>query len=436
MPKQFQLKKWALIGALSLTFGLAAVSTSVFAANNEITVKADTVTVRMGPGLTYAAMGEVKQGTALDVIGHRNAWYKVRLASNQIGWVPSWLIDHNDASTTSAKIATVTKQASIYAYADAKSQVIGTLESGATANVIYQDGDWSQLNYNHQAVWVKSNALKVSDQTVTLTPATQIAIKADPKPKNAILVTTRIDTNVREAAGMNAKVITQVKKGTKLTVLSQSNDWYRVQTADDKVGYVASWTADTPNSAKAKAATKLSEATIVLDPGHGGTDVGALSQSGKYEKTYTLATAQRIAAKLKAAGANVIFTRSTDTFVDLAPRPIKAAKAHADAFISIHFDSSPEANSATGFTTYYYDNSKDYQLASDLSASLKGLPLDDRGVAFGNFEVLRENTQPSVLLEMGYINNSKDFKSISSPQYQEEVADRVAKGLSNYFKDK
>ena len=99
-----------------------------------------------------------------------------------------------------------------------------------------------------------------------------------------------------------------------------------------------------------KVASNLAESTIVLDAGHGGYDSGALSQSNKYEKNYTLQMVNAVAARLRSAGANVVLTRSGDDYVGLAERAHVSNKLSADAFISIHFDSSQSADSASGVT--------------------------------------------------------------------------------------
>ncbi|KRM72712.1 N-acetylmuramoyl-L-alanine amidase [Lacticaseibacillus brantae] len=433
-----QLKKWPLAIILAFVFAVGITSTTVLANNQSLTVKADVLNVRLGPGLNYSTMGQVSRGTVLTVTDQRNAWYQVRLAGNRIGWVASWLVDQNMASTTKAKVATVNQPGVIYQYATQDSTQLGQLNNGTDVNVVYQQGEWTQISYQNTVAWVLTKVLNVTDQTTTLTPASQTKYQTPAAAKQTgITVVTTMASNIRQAAGINAPVVVRVPNATKLNVISQSDDWYKVQTSDGKIGYVASWVvSSTASSKQTKAATNLAEATIVLDPGHGGTDVGALSTSGKYEKTYTLETARAIAAQLKAAGANVIMTRDSDKFVDLAPRPVVANNAHADAFISIHFDSSPDTNSATGFTTYYYSDKKDLSLAKAVNSSFSNLSLDNRGVAFGDFEVLRENQQPSILMEMGYINTDSDFKQISSSSYQDKIASDVTKGLTQYFKAK
>ncbi|MFD1485626.1 N-acetylmuramoyl-L-alanine amidase [Lacticaseibacillus baoqingensis] len=433
MRKIKQLRRWPLILAFSLLIGMSAATTVVLANNQTLTVTSSVLNVRLGPGLSYETMGQVQKGTSLTILQKQNSWYQVRLANNRVGWVASWLVHQDEATTNAAKVARLKTNANVRQYATNTAKQLGTLSAGTAVNVLYQQHGWSQIAYNNTAAWVASNLLETTGTTTNVSVAqTTIATAKTATP--TLQATTMIAANIRSAAGLNAPVVTRVAKAAKLTVLNQSGDWYHVRTADNRTGYIASWILTMPGTTANKTATKLSEATIVLDPGHGGTDTGALSTSGKYEKTYTLQLAQAVGAKLQAAGANVIYTRSNDTFVDLAPRPVVAAKVHADAFISFHFDSTANANTASGFTTYYYNGTKDKALAAYVNKALgSNLTLTDRGVAFGNYEVLRDNDQPSILMEMGYINSDKDFRLISSAAYHQQVASDIVAGLNNYF---
>ena len=130
-------------------------------------------------------------------------------------------------------------------------------------------------------------------------------------------------------------------------------------------------------------------------------------------------------------------TRDSNKTVSLSKRSELAEKVHADAFISFHFDSSPQDNSASGYTTYYYHkNNGSFRLAKDINSQLKSMGLDNRGVDFGNFLVLRDNTQPAVLLESGYINSDRDLSFIDDSTYQNKVTSDVVKGLQLYFEGK
>ncbi|UEG67197.1 N-acetylmuramoyl-L-alanine amidase [Weissella hellenica] len=236
---------------------------------------------------------------------------------------------------------------------------------------------------------------------------------------------------LRKQYGINGSPISVLKKGEHLQIIEKKEGWYQVRRDDESTGWVAGWLLK--RKTPLKKVTPLSEATVVLDPGHGGSDVGSLSSNGKYEKTYTLLLAKRVKKELEKSGTRVIMTRSTDKLVYLANIPKVAENKHADLFVSFHFDSAPSKNQATGYTTYYYhQNNGSYALAKSVNTAMN-LPLINKGVEFGDFLVIRQNTVPAILLESGYMNNKKDFNYIKSKKYQEKVAKAVPIGLQNYL---
>lgn len=235
---------------------------------------------------------------------------------------------------------------------------------------------------------------------------------------------------LKKGPGVEFKSLGTLKKNQRLTVLKSKYHWLYVKTDDDKTGWVADWMI--ANDYKLPV-NNLAEATIVIDPGHGGYDSGATSnQDKKEEKNYTLAYAKALATRLRKAKAKVYLTRTDDTFVSLSKRPALADQVHADAFISFHFDSSPTKNTASGFTTYYYHKNS-LKLAQTLNKEFGAIGLENRGVEVGNFLVIRDISEPAVLLEMGYINSDRDFEQISSNSYKDTVVDDVYTGLEKYF---
>ncbi len=238
---------------------------------------------------------------------------------------------------------------------------------------------------------------------------------------------------VRTGPALSYKKVGSLSEDTRVTVLKNKNGWIRVRYHDHHFGWIPKWL--TNRTFPAQKATNLSEATIVLDPGHGGNDSGALGINQKHEeKTYTLKTAQAVKKALENRGARVFMTRSSDVYVGLAPRPALANKHEADAFISFHYDSAPTNNSGSGDTTYYYHKDTSLRLAQIINAQLKEkIALDNRGVQFGDFEVIRDNYRPALLIEGGYINTNKDFRQISSHHYRKQVSQAIATGLNQFF---
>jgi N-acetylmuramoyl-L-alanine amidase len=434
---QHFIKKYPLIVLLVIVVGAATGVTTALANYQMITVRASVLNVRQGPGLSYNVMAQVQSGQKYTILSSRNDWYQIRLDNNRIGWVASWLVDNTEVSQATNKVGIVTsEEANIRQTAATDAGIVATAKAGEKVTILYQAGGWSQVLVNDSVGWMRNDTLRTTSETATTVQSnggdasqvSQASIKT---------VTTKQTAYLRNATDDNAAIVASLSANTTLTYLDTSGQWYHVQTKDGKKGYVPSWLVSlSANDQPAKTApTKLSEATIMLDPGHGGSDSGAIANDGKsYEKTYTLATAKLVAAQLRAAGAKVIMTRTSDSFVDLSPRAKLSNADGVDAYISFHFDSSPSPNQASGFTAYYYSTSKDIRLAKTLSASLGNvLPLTNKGVEFGNFQVLRDNTQPSILLELGYINNDKDFSDIRSTAYQQKIANGVTQGLLNYF---
>lgn len=183
---------------------------------------------------------------------------------------------------------------------------------------------------------------------------------------------------------------------------------------------------------------------IVLDPGHGGSDPGAIGPTGLQEKQVTLPIAEYLKSILEAKGAKVILTRTTDVDVygphasgvdELQARVNVANGNQADAFISIHINSFSNPN-VGGIATYYFDGSdQSKKLASSVQEQIaehSGFN-GDRGIQPGNLYVLRHSLMPSILVELGFISNPKEEGHLKESETQKGFANELAKGLELYF---
>ena len=225
--------------------------------------------------------------------------------------------------------------------------------------------------------------------------------------------------------------LTVVNGGELTTYLTQKDDAYQVTTNDGTTGYLALTNGSIVEKTVQETPTELSDAVIVIDPGHGGSDTGALSTNEEIEeKTITLSTAKKVKKELEAAGATVYLTRTSDTFVQIGDICTYSETKKAD--ISLHADSTEYANEATGITTYYYYQENE-KLAQTVSDSFDDLPLASRGIATGNYQVLRENLQPALLVEMGYMNNDADLAEMTTSSYQQQLAESLTEALRDYF---
>jgi len=214
---------------------------------------------------------------------------------------------------------------------------------------------------------------------------------------------------------------------------------------------------------------------IVVDPGHGGHDPGAIGAGGTREKDIVLQLGLKLARKLKEElGIDVVLTRSTDVFVELQERTAIANKVGADLFVSIHANASLNRN-ANGFETYYLNlakTEKAAQLAAkengtslekvsllqavlfDLMANYKlndsahlaeevqkavygkvnvHYPVKSLGVKQGPFYVLVGATMPSILVETAFLSNEREEERLKDPRYQDLTAEGILAGIKGYI---
>lgn len=220
---------------------------------------------------------------------------------------------------------------------------------------------------------------------------------------------------------------------------------------------------------------------VVLDPGHGGIDTGTIAPSGQMEKEIVLDVAKRLRERIEHAGKfRVLMTRSDDTYVPLDERVRIARNAGASLFVSIHADSLPhKEGDAQGATIYTLSNkasdaqaaelaekengadviagvdlksepndvagilidlaqretkSFSMQFAHDVVSDLKGVArLHKEPIKSAGFRVLKAPDVPSVLVELGYVSNREDLRSLMSDTWRDRTADSIAKAIDTYL---
>jgi N-acetylmuramoyl-L-alanine amidase len=236
-----------------------------------------------------------------------------------------------------------------------------------------------------------------------------------------------------------------------------------------------------PNDARGKRRPPNAKRVVVIDPGHGGPEPGAV-WNGVREKDVALAVALKVHQALEATGRYELhMTRSTDVFISLDGRVEFSQSKGAELFVSIHADSVPTADRAAvvrGATVYTLseeasnpeaqrlaekENAADIlagveagedngvqgvlsvlqwreatgdssEFRSRLLTRLKGtITLSPKPARSANFRVLRQDDSPSVLFELGYISNVQDAKLLVSPDWQQRVADSIATAIGDYF---
>lgn len=188
---------------------------------------------------------------------------------------------------------------------------------------------------------------------------------------------------------------------------------------------------------QAQAATPLpqrGQVLVMLDPGHGGADPGAIGIGGLQEKGVVIAVSHHAANVLRSQGISVQMTRQGDETLDLQPRVDRAEAANATIFVSIHANAinmqRPEVN---GLETYYFADAS-LPLANAIHRRVMGtMAMNDRGVKQARFFVLRRTTMPSALIEIGFVTGALDAPKLRDPQWQAQMGQAIAQGILDYL---
>ncbi len=187
----------------------------------------------------------------------------------------------------------------------------------------------------------------------------------------------------------------------------------------------------------------LKDKVIVIDPGHGGSDPGAIGGSKTQEKKITLAIGQKLKALLENAGAKVLMTRQTDVDVygpnasavnELQARVKVGNNNQADVFVSLHIDAFSKPT-VGGITTHYYAKTGyDASLARNIQNQIGNTAgFSDRGTKASGFYVIKRTQMPAVLIEMGFISNPMEEKLLNTPQTQQQLGQSIVQGLEAFF---
>jgi N-acetylmuramoyl-L-alanine amidase len=173
---------------------------------------------------------------------------------------------------------------------------------------------------------------------------------------------------------------------------------------------------------------------VLIDPGHGGQDPGAISVRRDREKTIVLDVARVVAERLAQSGVDVRMTRQDDRFIALDDRAALANRLRPNLFVSIHADFARN-RAATGFTLYVSPlASRTSKAAADaLARHLQAAGVPYRGRKEADFRVLVNTTCPAVLVELGYLSNPREAAYLASPAYRQQLGQAIANGIVDYL---
>jgi len=246
-------------------------------------------------------------------------------------------------------------------------------------------------------------------------------------PRNLRLVGTARDRWRMELGGLQRPVLLGIGEGN----LEAPSSWV----AAPRTG-TAFPTASAPLSADGLPVVPRGRHRVVIDPGHGGPDPGAIGIGGLREKDVVLDVSLQVARLLQAQGVQVTLTRSSDIDLDLPPRVSIANRSGADAFVSIHANALSMARpDVNGVETFHFAGGRSQVLAGALQRRMMAISggTPNRGVKQGRFFVIRRTVMPAALVEMGFVTGAIDAPRLANPDFRRRMALAIAAGTLDFL---
>ncbi|WP_084413159.1 N-acetylmuramoyl-L-alanine amidase [Desulfovirgula thermocuniculi] len=392
--------------------------------NTQVTVQGDRVNVRSGPGTNYTVLAQVNKGERLAVLGKVPDWYQVKLPGGEVGWIVAWYVapweETSRGSPPESGQGGAPEDSS-----SGKQEQPGGAPAGPAVNSL-------EVSAAEKAVKVKITAGAPVDYRVfrLSSPERLVVDLTGVQPGE---VPREVQLNSRVAGRLRVGWFSRSPDVTRLVFdLSDRAAWRARLSADKKTLELEVFVPDARELLRGK--------IIVVDPGHGGPDPGAMA-NGLKEKDLTLKIGQRLAGLLAAQGAKALMTRTNDSDVDLYARTDMANRAGADLFVSVHINANPSPD-VQGTATYIprreeaearrYEESR--RLAECIQSYLvRNLSLEDDGVREASFVVVRTASMPAVLVEVAYITNPREAGLLKQDAFLARAAEAIYQGIVDYL---
>ncbi|WPF89696.1 N-acetylmuramoyl-L-alanine amidase [Cyanobacterium aponinum AL20118] len=332
------------------------------------------------------------------------------------------------------------------------------LPRGVRAKVTGKEGEWLRLDYGG---WIKAEETRVlPTNTLPLSYIRSITSKVKETQteiifplESAVPVSIKQDDDSLTLSLYNIVAQTDTIRFDDNPIIKRF-DWYQVNPT--QIDYIFSFkspqqwgydvryegnnlilTINHPPNLKSN--QSLNGASILLDPGHGGNESGALGPTGYPEKDVNLIVSKLVAQELEKRGARVYLTRNDDSFVSLGDRAKMIRNVNPTVALSIHYNALPDGGNAEktkGVSTFWY-----HPQAQDLAVYLHNylinqLDRDSAGIFWNNLALTRPHQSPTVLLELGFMINPEEFEWITNSSAQKQLAFTLADGIQNWILSK
>lgn len=346
--------------------------------------------------------------------------------------------------------------ANVYASSSGSASIIGTFQQGVRDYIADEDGGYFKLASTRG--WVHKSVVElVTGAEPALQSPSGVIYKVGEKSESYIIKDVKdipysylrgdgeFSMTLYNVAGMpslsakHSNLFSSITKTEKDGAVTYT---FRLKKGKSIWGYNVEKTAEgtrlyfhyTPE--KGTDSKPLANVTVVVDPGHGGKDPGAIGAAGSYgpdEADLNLALAKSVKEELEALGATVYLTRSGDIDFLLTERRAFTAQYRPDFFLSVHHNSigySVDTTKVSGTEAYYYTTqSRDYA-ANVLEGMTSAIDRASRGVKWNGFYVNRMTFMPAILLESGFITNPVEYDQCMDGAYIQRAAEGIAQGVA------
>jgi len=373
-------------------------------------------------------VGTVNKGGKLSVYEVQGKWLKVTYkgAYAYIFKDYAQFLDADGNELGSVQKEVISKGAiNLYVKPTSSSKIIQTIKANEKLPVYKTVGGYHLTQVNGLPGYIVANSTTDKEEQPDPTP---------PTASGDVLGRATVgNLNVRSQANATSTVLFKLNKGDSVKVNGINGYWASIE-YNGKAGYVHKSYLKLLN----QNGNPLQNRIIILDPGHGGKDVGTILGT-IYEKNITLKVSTLVKQKLENAGAKVHMTRTGDTFPTLQGRVDFTNANYGEIFVSVHVNSASNT-SASGTETYYSISSGDmYQEDIDLGTFVNNqivnnLNMKNRGVKQYPYYVINNMSIPSILVELGFLTNSEDRQKLTNDEYVNKYADSIYNGIMQYYK--
>ncbi|WP_144787989.1 N-acetylmuramoyl-L-alanine amidase [Lysinibacillus fusiformis] len=376
-------------------------------------------------------VGKTNKGSKLAVYAIEGDWLKVSFNNgySYIYKTYAQFLDIDGKTLGNAKKhVTTTQNINLYLEPTSTSNVISTIDSKVKLPVYNTVNGYYLTVVNGLPGYIVAGS---TEDVIVEKPSTPDPIP--PLVSGDLLGRVTVDNlNIRKEANSTSPVVDKVKKGEYVQVNSVNGYWAQV-TFKGQNGYVHKSYLKLLN----QNGNPLKDRIIIIDPGHGGKDPGTVVGTIE-EKNIVLKVSTLVTQKLEAAGANVLMTRTEDTYPTREGRVDFSHGNYGEIFVSIHANYANNT-AAQGTETYYAKTPGDvYEEDIDLATFVnnqivKNVNMKDRKVKEMKYVVIANTNIPAILVELGFLSNSEDRAKLTDDQYVELFADSIYKGILEYY---